>query len=156
MSGPAADNENETITIYTIGFAGHTAEQFFAILREARVKKLVDVRLTNVSQLAGFAKRTDLEYFLRTIAGIAYAHETDLAPTKDILDAYRKKEITWEEYEERFNRLLAERQPEQHLRPEDLDGACLLCSEHEPEDCHRRLVAEHFARSWRNVLVKHL
>ena len=144
------------ITIYTIGFTGHSAEEFFGKLQKAGVKTLVDVRLNNVSQLAGFAKRRDLEYFLRTIAGIGYVHEKSLAPTKDILDDYKKKRITWDAYETRFNRLLGERRPEQTLNPDDLDGSCLLCSEHEAEHCHRRLVVDHLKAEWGDVEVLHL
>jgi hypothetical protein len=112
------------IRIYTIGFAGHSAEEFFGKLQAAGVKTLVDVRLNNVSQLAGFAKKQDLEYFLRTIAGIGYLHETSLAPTREILDDYKKKRITWEDYEIEFNRLLNERRPDEHLAREELDRAC--------------------------------
>ena len=144
------------IRLFTIGFTGHSAEEFFGKLQRAGVKTLFDVRLSNVSQLAGFAKRRDLEYFLRTIAGIGYVHEKGLAPTKDILDDYKKKRIEWAEYEERFTRLLLERQPDKRLRPDELDDGCLLCSEHEPEHCHRRLVAEYLQREWINVEIIHL
>ena len=154
------DNGNgaasDAITLFTIGFAGHSAEEFFGKLQQAGVKMLFDVRLTNVSQLAGFAKRRDLEYFLRTIADIGYVHEKDLAPTKDILDDYKKKRIEWAEYEDRFTRLLRERQPDKRLRPDELDGGCLLCSEREPEHCHRRLVAEYLKEKWEALEVVHL
>ena len=145
-----------TIKLYTIGFTGHSAEEFFGKLQRAGVKTLLDVRLNNVSQLAGFAKKKDLQYFLRTIAGIGYVHENSLAPTKDILDAYKKKRISWDEYEERFNRILAERAPDTHLQPDEIDGCCLLCSEHEHEHCHRRLVTEYLEQKWGNVEVMHL
>ena len=109
-----------------------------------------------MSQLAGFAKKKDLQYFLKTIAGIDYVHEKSLAPTKDILDDYKKKRITWDEYEVRFNRLLEERHPETHLTPEELDRGCLLCSEYEHEHCHRRLVTERLEEMWPGLKVVHL
>ncbi len=156
MNELETDQNARSITLFTIGFTGHSAEQFFTKLQRAGVKTLFDVRLNNVSQLAGFTKKKDLEYFLKAIAGIGYVHETTLAPTQDILDAYKKGKIGWPEYEARFNRLLTERQPESHLMPGKLDGGCLLCSEHEPDHCHRRLVTEHLERIWRQVKVVHL
>jgi uncharacterized protein (DUF488 family) len=154
------DGDNEAppapITICTIGFSGHSAEEFFGKLLRSGVRTVFDVRLNNVSQLAGFAKKRDLEYFLRTITGIAYVHDPGLAPTKDILDDYKKKRIDWAEYEERFTRLLAERQPDKRLQRDELDRGCLLCSEYEPENCHRRLVAEYLLRNWGNVVIEHL
>src|SRR5688500_6480095 len=144
------------ITLFTIGFAGHSAEEFFEKLTAAGVKTVVDVRLNNVSQLAGFAKRNDLRYFLRAIAGIDYRHELSLAPTQEILDDYKKKRIAWADYERHFSALLAERRPDENLVPASLDGACLLCSEHEPDHCHRRLVAEYLERAWNGVVVRHL
>jgi uncharacterized protein (DUF488 family) len=144
------------ITIFTIGFTGHSAEEFFGKLQRAGVKTLFDVRLNNVSQLAGFAKKADLKYFLNAIAGIGYVHEKSLAPTKDILDGYKKGNMSWADYEEKFNRLLTERHPETELAPSDLDGGCLLCSEHEHQHCHRRLVTEHLQAKWGAVKVVHL
>jgi uncharacterized protein (DUF488 family) len=144
------------VRLYTIGFTGKSAEQFFGLLQNAGVRVLIDTRLNNVSQLAGFAKRRDLEYFLKAIAGIGYVHDTELAPTADMLDAYKKKQIGWDEYERRFNELLAGRAPEAHRRPADFDRACLLCSEPTPEHCHRRLVAERLVRAWPEVRVEHL
>jgi uncharacterized protein (DUF488 family) len=143
--------------VFTIGFAGKTAEQFFEKLQTAGVKRLIDVRLNNVSQLAGFTKKRDLEYFLRAIAKIEYFHYEDLAPTADILDRFKKKqEMDWEEYQRLFNLLLEQRRPEEHHRPKEFDEACLLCSELTAENCHRRLVAEHLRRKWGDVLIKHL
>jgi len=144
------------ITLFTIGFAGKSAEEFFETLRNAGVKRLVDIRLTNVSQLMGFTKKRDLEYFLRAIAGIEYIHNQDLAPTKELLDAYNKKQIDWTEYELRFGQLLQSREPAKHLLAQDLDRACLLCSEPTPDRCHRRLVAEHLKHQWGDVTVEHL
>ena len=157
MSVSDTTANGSTITLFTIGFAGKTAEQFFEKLQTAGVKHLIDVRLNNVSQLAGFTKKKDLEYFLRTIAKIGYLHYEDLAPTADILDRFKKKqEMDWAEYQRLFNHLLEQRRPEEHHRPKEFDEACLLCSEPTAENCHRRLVAEHLHRKWGDVLIRHL
>jgi len=157
MSDANSDAAARSITIFTIGFVGKSAKEFFEALRAAGVKRLIDVRLNNVSQLAGFTKKKDLEYFLRVIADIDYAHFEDLAPTKDILDRFKKqKEIDWADYERRFNTLMEQRSPETHHLPGEFDHACLLCSEATAENCHRRLVAEHLQRTWSNVKIKHL
>lgn len=142
--------------IFTIGFTKTSAESFFARLRDAGVKKLVDVRLNNVSQLAAFAKRDDLAYFLRTICGIAYEHHAELAPTQGILDAFKKHKGHWSEYEERFHELIKQRRIEETIPRESLDGACLLCSEDTPKHCHRRLVAEYLRSNWGDVEIVHL
>ena len=144
------------VRLFTIGFTRKTARDFFTALREAGVRRVVDVRLSNASQLAGFTKKEDLAYFLREIGGIDYVHRPDLAPTKEILDAYKKKNLTWPEYEERFARLVAERKVETLLVPGDLDQACLLCSEPKPDKCHRRLVAEYIQHIWLGVIITHL
>jgi uncharacterized protein (DUF488 family) len=144
------------ITLFTIGFAGKSAEEFFEALHQAGVRRLVDVRLNNRSQLAGFTKSRDLKYFLRTIADIEYVHEPSLAPTKEILDAYKKKRIDWHSYESQFRGLLQEREPAKGLQHDDFDHACLLCSEPTPDHCHRRLVAEYLNREWEAVRIEHL
>jgi uncharacterized protein (DUF488 family) len=144
------------VRLFTIGFTKKTAREFFTALREAGVRRVVDVRLSNASQLAGFTKKEDLAYFLREIGGIDYVHRPDLAPTKEILDGYKKKNLTWPEYEERFARLVAERKVETLLVPGDLDHACLLCSEPKPDKCHRRLVAEYIQHIWPGVIITHL
>jgi len=144
------------VRLFTIGFTRKTARDFFTALREAGVRRVVDVRLSNASQLAGFTKKEDLAYFLREIGGIDYVHRPELAPTKEILDGYKKKNLTWPEYEERFARLVAERQVETLLVPGDLDHACLLCSEPKADKCHRRLVAEYLRGKWGNVEIRHL
>jgi len=157
MTEPNNDMSTKPITIFTIGFTGTTAQDFFERLQRAGVKRLIDVRLNNVSQLAGFTKKNDLTYFLRAIANIEYAHFEDLAPTKDILDSFKKeKQMVWADYERRFNALMEQRKPETHHRPQEFDQACLLCSEATPENCHRRLVAEHLRRRWSNVEIRHL
>lgn len=142
--------------ILTIGFTRKSAQSFFETLLQAGVKRLVDVRLNNISQLAGFAKKNDLAYFLDRLCSIDYVHLPILAPTKEMLDAYKKKHISWEDYERRFIALMAERQIENKINPEILEDACLLCSEDEPHYCHRRLVAEYLKERWDNVRVEHL
>jgi uncharacterized protein (DUF488 family) len=156
VSDTATDTTPSSITLFTIGFTGKSAEEFFEKLQRAGVKRLVDIRLNNVSQLAGFTKKRDLEYFLRAIASIGYVHQPGLAPTKEILDAYKKKQIDWDEYERRFRQLLEERRPAGELHAEDFDHACLLCSEPTAEQCHRRLVAEYLKNQWGNVTIEHL
>ncbi|GGS46241.1 MULTISPECIES: DUF488 domain-containing protein [Actinokineospora] len=142
--------------IYTIGFTKKSAERFFGLLRAARADTLVDVRLNNVSQLAGFAKRDDLRFFLAELCGMAYAHRPDLAPTQDMLDAYKKNGSGWAAYEERFLELIRQRRIEHTLPTGLLDNAVLLCSEDKPHQCHRRLVAEYLAERWDDVTVEHL
>jgi uncharacterized protein (DUF488 family) len=143
-------------TIYTIGFAKKSAEQFFSLLMNAGVKKVIDIRLHNMSQLAGFTKRDDLSYFLKAIADIDYLHLLSLAPTQEILDAYRKKKTGWTAYEQSFNALLYERKPEKFLSKEKIQHACLLCSEPSPDHCHRRLMAEYLKSRWSDLRIVHL
>jgi uncharacterized protein (DUF488 family) len=153
---PATTNPTPCITLFTVGFTGKSANEFFELLKQSGVRRVVDIRLNNVSQLAGFTKKRDLEYFLRVIADIGYVHERDLAPTKEILDDYKKKRIDWNEYENRYRRLIEERQPAKNLKPEDFDRSCLLCSEPTAEHCHRRLAAEYLKEAWGNVTIVHL
>jgi uncharacterized protein (DUF488 family) len=147
---------NETIELFTIGFTRKTAEEFFTKLQQAGVRRVVDIRLNNSSQLAGFAKRDDLKYFLKAIAGIDYVHLVDLAPTQDILDAYKKEKGDWDAYQERFLELMRSRRIEETTPKELLDGGCLLCSEDKPAQCHRRLVAEYLRDRWGCVRITHL
>jgi len=153
MSG---QNNKKKINIFTIGFAGKSACEFFTKLKDAGVKRVIDIRLNNVSQLAGFTKKQDIEYFLREIGKIEYLHKPEFAPTKSILDAYKKKEIDWSEYERQFRELITDRQIENLVTRAQIDKACFLCSEAKPEKCHRRLVAEYFQKRWGNVLIHHL
>ena len=141
--------------IFTIGFTKTTAEKFFGRIKESGARKIIDVRLNNVSQLAGFAKRDDLEYFSRTICGIGYQHAPKLAPTKEMLDTYKKHKGSWEDYEEKFLDLMTKRKIEEVDR-NNLDGACLLCSEDKPHHCHRRLVAEYLKDKWGDIDIVHL
>ena len=142
--------------IFTIGFTKTTAEHFFSRLKKAGVKKVVDVRLNNVSQLAGFAKKNDLRYFLKTICGIDYEHRPELAPTQDILDDFKKKKGEWSVYEEKFLRLMEQRRIENAVPREAVEGACLLCSEDKPHHCHRRLVVEYLKAKWGDLEIGHL
>ena len=143
--------------LYTIGFAGKSAEEFFGLLSEARIERLVDVRLRTDSQLAGFTKRRDLPFFLEKIAGISYEHQLTLAPTDELLNAYRKKEIDWEEYAKGIGALIVERDVSTKLERSDFEvRTVLLCSEAEPDECHRRIAAEYLAEMWPEVDVHHL
>lgn len=145
------------MNIYTIGFAGKSAEYFFTMLRHAKVKKIYDIRLNNSSQLSGFAKKNDLSFFLKEICGIEYRHLPNLAPTEEILKAYKKGSITWGEYEEKFNKILQERKIERLFRVDQLEDVCFLCSENIPEHCHRRLVVEYLKNKLPyNFEIKHL
>lgn len=142
--------------IFTIGFTKKSAEAFFTRLQNAGVKRLVDVRLNNISQLAGFTKKDDLRYFLKAICNIEYVHLPELAPTAEILDAYKKqKKGDWELYERRFLDLMRSRQIENTAREIFADG-CLLCSEEKPLHCHRRLVAEYLKEHWGDVEIEHI
>jgi len=142
--------------LYTIGFTKKSAEQFFTRLKQPRLVRLLDIRLNNVSQLAGFAKRDDLRFFLKEINGIDYLHMKELAPTKDILDAFKKNKGDWATYEHQFLSLMEKRKVAERVAKEVVDGGCLLCSEATPEHCHRRLVAEYLSRSWGDLEIKHL
>ncbi|MBN8609096.1 MAG: DUF488 domain-containing protein [Deltaproteobacteria bacterium] len=142
--------------LFTIGFTRTSAERFFDRLRRAKIGSLVDVRLNNVSQLAGFAKRDDLRYFTRELVHVPYVHRPELAPTQELLDAFKKNAGGWDEYERAFLDLMAARRVHEALSRDQLDGACLLCSEAEPHHCHRRLVAEHLRRAWDDVDIVHL
>lgn len=144
------------IKIFTIGFTKKKAEKFFTKLYNAGVKRVIDIRLNNVSQLAGFAKKDDLRYFLKTICDIDYIHMPELAPTKDILDEYKNNGGDWSVYEKNFIDLIEKRKIEKKITNDILDNACLLCSEEKPDHCHRRLVAEYLSKKWGNVKIEHI
>jgi uncharacterized protein (DUF488 family) len=131
------------IDVCTIGFTQKSAEHFFTLLRGSGTRTLLDVRLNNSSQLAGFAKRQDLPFFLRELCGIEYEHLPELAPTAPMLSEYRGPGGSWDVYRERFLDLLAKRNVERGITKEQLHGSCLLCSEHEPAHCHRQLVLDY-------------
>jgi uncharacterized protein (DUF488 family) len=134
--------------VYTIGFTQKSAQQFFDLLRRAHVKRVVDVRLNNSGQLAGFSKQNDLMFFLRELGGIEYVHVPELAPTPDILDTYKKHKGSWEVYEQEFLSLMEKRRIEETVAREVIDQGCLLCSEHKPHHCHRRLVVDYLQKKW--------
>ena len=145
------------MNVYTIGFTKKNAETFFKFMRSSNIRTLIDVRLNNVSQLAGFAKKDDLKFFLREICSAEYVHIPDFTPTKEILDPYKKGDMTWSSYEDKFLSLMAKRNIERSIKPELLDQGCLLCSEHEPHLCHRRLVVEYLNEtSGLDLKIKHL
>lgn len=141
--------------IFTIGFTKTSAEYFFDRLKASGATKLVDVRLNNVSQLSGFAKRDDLKYFSRQLCAMDYEHLPALAPSQDMLDDYKKNGGSWDLYAGKFLELMARRRIED-LDRGNLDGSCLLCSEDKPHHCHRRLVAEYLRDKWGNVEIEHL
>lgn len=142
--------------LFTIGFTEKSAEEFFGLLEKAGVRRVLDIRLRNSSQLAGFAQARDLPFFLRRVARIEYLHVPELSPTDELLDGLRKKTITWSAYEPAFRKLMATRKVETRVDRTLFDGACLLCTEHKPEHCHRRLVAQYLQEKWRDVEVVHL
>jgi len=144
------------VTIYTMGFTQKSATAFFGVLQRSGAKKLIDVRLNNASQLAGFTKRDDLRYFLEQLCRMDYLHELLLAPTKPMLDAYKRSELSWHEYEEQFLQLLAERGVEHAISRDLLENSVLLCSEPTAHRCHRRLVVEYLAAKWGDLEVVHL
>ncbi len=142
--------------VFTIGFTKKSARKFFETLRCSGARRVVDVRLNNISQLAGFAKRDDLEFFLKEVCGMEYVHLPDLAPTQAMLDEYKKLKGDWPTYEKRFLDLMEKRRIEDQTPRELLADGCLLCSEDKPHHCHRRLVTEYLKRHWGDIEVAHL
>jgi len=143
--------------VYTIGFTKKPASKFFGELRRVQIKHLIDVRLNNSSQLAGFTKKDDLIFFLNEICDVSYSHEPLLAPTSEILTSYKKKKISWLDYEKRFLNLMIERKVEEKInRNIFVELTVLLCSESAAEHCHRRLVLEYLQSKWGNLEIIHL
>jgi len=142
--------------VFTIGFTKKSAREFFDKLRRPGLVRLLDVRLNNISQLAGFTKRDDLLFFCRAILSIEYLHLPELAPTQLMLDEYKKNAGDWLDYEAKFLALMSERKVEDNIARELIGGGCLLCSEPTPEHCHRRLVAEYLKRKWGDLEIEHL
>lgn len=143
--------------VTTIGFTKTTAENFFRRLKSAGVKRVIDVRLHNTSQLAGFAKADDLPFFLSELCGADYVHEPLLAPTEEIMTAFKKRKGDWNVFRESFLGLMADRKIENQLKGEAFDGSCLLCSEDKPHQCHRSLVVDYLNDKWGGRLaVRHL
>ena len=146
-----------TFTLNTIGFTKKSAKVFFEKLQAAGIRRLLDIRLHNSSQISGYAKRNHLEYLVPTITGAAYQHIPLLAPSPELFNAYKKQGMPWDDYQGRFLELMAERHVEDQLDPALFNGACLLCSEHLPHHCHRRLVAEYLNTKWGgNITINHL
>lgn len=144
------------LPVFSIGFTKKTAAQFFETLRSAGVRRVIDVRLNNVSQLAGFAKRDDLKYFLPEILDVEYVEAPSLAPTQSLLDSYKKGNGAWENYARDFRQLMKNRRIEKTLDPALLEGGCLLCSEDQPHHCHRSLILEYLQTHWGNLSIRHL
>ena len=143
--------------IYSIGFTQKSASQFFGTLKAHRIERLLDVRLNNTSQLAGFAKASDLPYFLQEICGAAYEHDPLLAPTQGILDAFKKKKGDWEVYTDTYLSLIRSRRVESALSRESfLKRTVLLCSEATAVRCHRRLALEYLQSHWGGFKIVHL
>jgi uncharacterized protein (DUF488 family) len=143
--------------IYSIGFTKKSAGEFFGALKAAGIERLLDVRLNNTSQLAGFAKQSDLKYFLEEICGAAYEREPLLAPTQEILDAFKKQKGSWETYTEAYLALIRSRKVESAISQEGFQRrTVLLCSEATAEHCHRRLALEYLQQHWNDVVIRHL
>jgi len=143
--------------VYTIGFTKKPASKFFGELRRVGIRQLIDVRLNNSSQLAGFTKKGDLIFFLRELCNAEYFHESLLAPTSEILTSYKRKKITWQDYEKLFFDLMTERKVEEKITRNIFDQpTVLLCSETTAEHCHRRLVLEYLQSKWGNFEIIHL
>jgi uncharacterized protein (DUF488 family) len=143
--------------IYSIGFTQKSASQFFGTLKSNGIERLLDIRLNNTSQLAGFAKQSDLAYFLREICGAVYDHEPLLAPTQDILDAYKKRKGDWDAYTSAYLSLIRSRTVETALsRDSFLKKTVLLCSEPTAEHCHRRLALEYLQSQWSDIVIRHI
>ena len=148
---------NQAIKIFTIGATGSSAEDFFRRLRSADVKKVIDTRLWASSQLAGFAKKKDLPFFLRKIGGIDYEYRRELAPSDDILKPFKNNQISWQDYEAQYIDLIRNRNIASVLRPEEVDTACFLCACKTEDRCHRRLLTEHLQKEWSvSVEIVHL
>ncbi|AYQ56965.1 hypothetical protein MS2017_1268 [Bathymodiolus thermophilus thioautotrophic gill symbiont] len=143
------------MNVFTIGFSQKSAEQFFKLLTENKVKKLIDIRLNNKSQLAGFANAKHLPYFLK-LHNIEYEYKLELAPSKELLNGYKDKTISWEGYIKVYNKLLIDRNVLNDISIDDLDSIVLLCSEPTAEQCHRRLLSEYLAKYFNNITIKHL
>ncbi len=143
------------MNIFTIGFAQKSAEKFFTLLTDNKVKKLIDIRLNNKSQLAGFANAKHLPYFLK-LHSIDYEYKPELAPTKELLNGYKNKEVDWQEYEKIYNKILLDRDILNTISINELGNSVFLCSEPTAEQCHRRLAAEYLANSSNNIKIKHL
>ena len=142
--------------IYTIGFTKKSAKKFFEILKGNNIEQVIDIRLNNTSQLAGFTKRNDLEYFLKELCDIDYYHFKFLAPTKEIRDRYMKSK-DWDVYVKEYIELIEDRKVLEKLEKSFFERrTCLLCSESSADRCHRRLLAGYLKNHWGDIEVVHL
>ena len=149
--------EINAVQVATIGFTGKSAQEFFDLLKNAEVRTVLDIRLSNTSQLAGFAKKQDLPFFLDKLCGAAYEEMPDLAPEPDLFKRYKAKELTWDDFSAAYVELIAKRRVESNLDVDLFRSACLLCSEHLPHHCHRRLALEYLNSRWNSRLkITHL
>jgi uncharacterized protein (DUF488 family) len=145
------------VEVFSIGFTKKSAQDFFGILKQHKIRRLLDVRLNNVSQLAGFAKKDDLRFFLRDICSATYEHEPLLAPTREMLDQYKKEKGSWQDYQARFLSLMTERQIQNRIARNSFnEPTVLLCSELKPDHCHRRVVLEYLSDAWGGFQIHHL
>lgn len=145
-----------SLPLFTIGFTQKSAQDFFSRLKSAGVKTVIDTRLNRTSQLSGFAKESDLRFFVRELCNADYRVEASFAPTEPMLKAYKSGKSTWDEYESEFKSLIASRRIERVFDRGQLQSACLLCSEDQPHHCHRRLVAEYLRETLGGIDVVHL
>ena len=147
------------MNLYTIGFTQKNAQEFFSLLKYNKIELLIDIRLNNKSQLAGFTKDPDLKFFLDQILKAQYVHDIIFAPTKELLDNYKKGLISWEGYEKEYNTMISTRQIEKvfnNIVQNKFQNICLLCSEATPECCHRRLLAEYLQRLNSEINIIHI
>jgi len=142
--------------LYTVGFTKKSAAEFFGLLRSNGVERILDVRLNRTSQLAGFAKERDLKFFLKELGSVDHVVLEELAPTAELLDAYRSKAMTWDAYSAGYTALLKERRVEETVPRDLIEGGCLLCSEHTADKCHRRVAAEYLAARIDGIQITHL
>lgn len=144
--------------LYTIGFTQKTARDFFNKIKDSKIDLLIDIRLNNVSQLAGFAKGKDLEYFLKELCNCKYVHDDAFAPTKELLNDYRAKKTSWGEYEKVFSEIMNQRQLAEKFKNfyMEYENVCLLCTEPTAQQCHRRLVAEYLSKNIENLEIIHI
>lgn len=148
------------INIYTIGFTKKDAKHFFNIIKEEGITLIIDVRLNNTSQLAGFSKYPDIVYFLEKCSGCAYISDKRFAPLESTLILYKTKKISWEEYVSQFNSTMKDRNIEKYIKEKyenviEKEKICFLCSEEMPEHCHRSLIANLFSKLF-NTNIIHL
>lgn len=146
--------------LYTIGFTQKTAKNFFNLLKNNNINVVIDVRLNNTSQLAGFSKYPDIEYFLNDFLGIKYIHDPEFSPTDNILKEFKDKKISWNEYVKRFSELMEQRKVEKYIQEKYSNCTdikyCLLCSENDHNQCHRSLVSEYFYKIFNHLKVINL